>query len=156
MYTPATANNDDEKKYQISKPVATEVQDCQQCSDAEDASLDKDRCIEIYADVCNMKLLKRCYNTCLAEDGTKNLTPCEKMKCLMYCAKAWSDDCHGALSRTCRTMTSPPPIKPDSPDDLFDPNDYLIDCDVNCDSASGLSLATLLPVVMMVISSVQP
>jgi len=151
MYTPQTASTDDKKKLAVSKIGSKEKLDCIQCSDVEDASLERDRCIEMYTDVCNEKWLKRCYNSCLAEDGTKNLSPCEKMKCLMYCSKAWSDDCHGALSRTCRTMMSPPPKKEDSPDDLFDKDQYLIDCDVNCDGASQLSLTALFPVMMLAI-----
>jgi len=150
-YKPQNAKNDDEAKLAVSKPGSKEVLDCTQCADSEDANLDRDRCIEMYLDVCNKQLLKRCYNSCLAADGTKNLSPCEKMKCLMWCAKSWSDDCHDALSRTCRTMTSPPPVREDDDDDFeVDMSQYLINCDVNCDGASGLSLTALLSVVMAV------
>jgi len=150
MYTPENALKEDIKKHAVSRVGSKESQDCVQCSDAEDASLEKDRCWEMYTDVCNEKLVKRCYNSCLAPDGTKNLTPCQKMKCLMYCAKAWSDDCAGALSRTCRTMTSPPPVRPENEDDddTEIKDEYLIDCDVNCDSANGLALTVLLPVII--------
>jgi len=147
-YSPPTAKKDDEPKISVSKIGSKEELDCTQCSDAEDANLERDRCIEMYNDVCNAKLLKRCYNGCLASDGTKNLTPCEKMKCLMYCAKSWSDECHDALRRTCRSMTSPPPIK-DDPEFEIDLSQYLIDCDVNCDSAGGLSFVAILPAVML-------
>jgi len=148
-YSPPTADKDDEPKISVSKVGSKEALDCVQCTDGSDANLERDRCIEMYTDVCSTKLINRCYNSCLAEDGTKNLTPCEKMKCLMYCAKAWSDECHGALARTCRTMTSPPPVKTDDPDDMIDLSGYLIDCDVNCDGASGLSLGVVLPAMMV-------
>jgi hypothetical protein len=147
-YSTPTMSKDDEPKLAVSKPGSKEVLDCVQCSDAEDASLEMDRCVEMYEDVCNSKMLKRCYNSCLAEDGTKNLSPCEKMKCLMYCAKSWSDDCHGALSRTCRTMTSPPPVKKDEDGFEIDLSEYLIDCDVKCDHACGNSLTALFAVFM--------
>lgn len=147
-YTPATSKVDEEPKWSVSKPGSKEKLDCTQCSDAEDANLDRDRCIEMYTDVCNHKMLKRCYNSCLAADGTKNLSPCEKMKCLMYCAKDWSDDCHGALKRTCNTMMSPPPVKDD--DFEIDYSQYLIDCDVNCDGASPTSLTAILAIAMLV------
>eukprot|EP00746_Dinoflagellata_sp_MGD_P165180 gnl/MRDRNA2_/MRDRNA2_94300_c0_seq1.p1 gnl/MRDRNA2_/MRDRNA2_94300_c0~~gnl/MRDRNA2_/MRDRNA2_94300_c0_seq1.p1 ORF type:complete len:274 (+),score=32.92 gnl/MRDRNA2_/MRDRNA2_94300_c0_seq1:48-869(+) len=148
-YSPPTASRDDPPKLSVSKTGSKEALDCVQCSDAEDASLERDRCIEMYLDVCNQKMLKRCYNSCLAADGTKNLTPCEKMKCLMYCAKNWSDDCHGALSRTCRTMTSPPPVRDEDDDLEIDMSMYLIDCDVNCDYACGNSVTAILMVIML-------
>jgi len=145
VYTPPPGpKGEPEPKLGVSKFGSKEVEDCITCSETEDANLEKDRCIELYYDVCNVKLVKRCYNSCLSSDGTKNLTPCEKVKCTMFCAKAWNDECVDALSRTCRTLTNPPPEKAGDPADLFDKSMYVYDCDVNCDGASSLSLTALL------------
>jgi hypothetical protein len=125
----------------ISKPMSKNAKDdCTSCSDGYEPVLDGDACTEEYTDVCNEKLLRRCYNGCRGADGTKNLSPCEKMKCLMFCAKqqTWMKSCVLVLGKgRCKYLTNPPPLEGDVPANIKN-EAWLGDCDVDCSGAREL------------------
>merc|ERR1719240_1750078 len=88
--------------------------------------LDYSVCVDDYSEVCNERFLRRCVNSCGSELGaTYELTQCEKMKCLMYCAKAWSPQCVAAFKERCERLTNPPVRRGDRPPQA--PEDVLLE-----------------------------
>merc|ERR1719429_386879 len=88
---------------------ASGISQCESCPDGLEASFDRSACMPKYSSVCNVLVVSRCIRQCKAEDPIrgKQLTPCEKMKCTMYCSKRWSDECGKKVSEYCIFSTTP-------------------------------------------------
>mmetsp|Transcript_40596 Transcript_40596/g.71428 ORF Transcript_40596/g.71428 Transcript_40596/m.71428 type:complete len:261 (-) Transcript_40596:61-843(-) len=117
----------------ISPPGSIRPQDCEICATGLEADIERRRCVQKYSDVCESRFVGRCMRQCEAEDPSrgKQLTPCEKMKCQMYCAKDWSPDCLSAMEKQCRYLVGGP-----GEYDLFaEEEEWLYGCDVDCSSA---------------------
>mmetsp|Transcript_57874 Transcript_57874/g.146924 ORF Transcript_57874/g.146924 Transcript_57874/m.146924 type:complete len:255 (-) Transcript_57874:148-912(-) len=92
----------------IAPAKSMSVGDCESCPVGLEASFDRGACMMKYTDVCNVDVVSRCIRSCKAEDASKgkDLTPCERMKCTMYCAKQWSPQCLNAVSQYCLFSTT--------------------------------------------------
>lgn len=88
----------------VSNPGSTRIADCESCSAGMQASFKRDRCVQRYGDVCNEDFVQRCIRSCKAEEPSrgKRLTDCEQIKCEMYCAKQWSEECAQVVGDICR------------------------------------------------------
>lgn len=61
----------------------------------------------------------------------KDLTFCERMKCHIYCAKLWSNECVVAFGHECKYRKEGP-----SEYDLFsEGEEWLTECNVDCNGA---------------------
>jgi len=126
----------------ISPIGSVRAQDCEICPAGFEADLDRQRCVKRWKDVCNEKYVGRCYRNCRAEDPRrmKNLNFCEKMKCQLYCAQQWSSACTKAFAHECEYRKLGP-----SEYDLFsESEEWLTDCDVDCNAALGRHSLALL------------
>jgi len=126
----------------ISPTGATRPQDCEICPTGYEADLHRAVCVKKWTHVCNAKYVKRCVRNCWAEEPKrmKNLNPCEKMKCQIYCAKQWDGACAAAFKTECLYRKTGPGIY-----DLYSADEeWLTDCSVDCDGAfSSHRLSTL-------------
>ncbi|CAE7623315.1 unnamed protein product [Symbiodinium sp. CCMP2456] len=129
----------------VSNAGSTRIADCESCAAGMQASFRRDRCVESYSDVCNEEFVQRCIRSCKAEEPSrgKKLTPCEQIKCEVYCAKQWSDDCLAVVGGHCRDLTT---IKDSGVigADGMDAQATVIDCDVDCNGASQLGMAWII------------
>eukprot|EP00928_Gymnodinium_smaydae_P006473 TRINITY_DN1229_c0_g1_i2.p1 TRINITY_DN1229_c0_g1~~TRINITY_DN1229_c0_g1_i2.p1 ORF type:complete len:272 (+),score=40.17 TRINITY_DN1229_c0_g1_i2:29-844(+) len=107
---PASVRKDREGD-RVSRAMSTRLADCETCPPGMEAAPDQSECVPNYAKngKCDKEFVKRCMRNCESPDPKrrKQLTDCEQMKCQMYCAKLWSDDCAVALSAHCRYKTKP-------------------------------------------------
>merc|ERR1712060_226588 len=94
-----------------------------------------------YTDVCSKGYVKRCLRFCESADPLmgKTLTPCEELKCMMYCAKAWSNECASAVGKYCRDKTSNDTVV--YGEGIEDTFIRYPECDVDCNSAPPRSIA---------------
>jgi len=92
----------------ISGMGSSSIAQCESCPRGKEASFDKSACMPKYSDVCNVAVVSRCIRNCKAEDPIrgKQLTPCERMKCTMYCANRWSADCGTKVAEYCVFSTT--------------------------------------------------
>ncbi|CAJ1350153.1 unnamed protein product [Effrenium voratum] len=121
----------------VSRAGSTRIADCESCAAGMEASFRRDRCVEDYSHVCNEEFVQRCIRSCKAEEPSrgKKLTPCEQIKCEMFCAKLWSDDCAVVVGRICRDLTTAKDsgvIGVEGSDTQAD----VLECDVDCDFAT--------------------
>lgn len=119
----------------ISAKGSKRFADCEACSPGKEASLDHSSCMPVYKDKCNEIFFKRCLSNCYSEDPfrRKSLTPCESMKCLVFCARSWSADCAAVIGQHCQEQTT----KRAGDGLLSGIGDYeeeqpLLDCNVDC------------------------
>ncbi|CAE7441140.1 unnamed protein product [Symbiodinium natans] len=129
----------------VSRAGSTRIADCESCAAGMQASFRRDRCVEAYSHVCNEEFVQRCIRSCKAEEPSrgKRLTPCEQIKCEVYCAKQWSNECLGVVGGHCRSLTT---IKDSGVigADGLDAQAAVLDCDVDCNSAFQHGLAWLI------------
>jgi len=133
----------------ISRAKATRMVDCEGCPVGQEASLSRDICVDKYTHVCNEDVVQRCIRNCEAEDAERGklLTRCELMKCTMYCAKSWSEECARTMGSHCRSLTG-------SPDaiSILDGNvEPLVGCNVDCNGVikyRGKSTSVLLMLLL--------
>jgi len=130
---------------------------CETCAVGMEANLDRTGCTQRYSDVCSVKFVQRCIRGCEPENMTRSeMTPCERMKCTMYCAKAWSDECAAALAYRCQILSEIGGFADPTPgafSAIADGETYLLNCDVDCDHAvhrHGVPLASWLLCVVAV------
>jgi len=92
----------------ISAEGSKRFADCEACAPGKEASLDHSACMPAYKDKCNAIFVKRCMGNCYSEDPfrRKDFTPCEAMKCLMFCARSWSADCAVVVGQHCQEQTT--------------------------------------------------
>lgn len=126
----------------ITAAGSTRRQDCEICPSGYEADLDRSRCVKKWTHVCSSKYVARCVRNCRAEDPKrmKDLTYCEKMKCQLYCAKMWSDDCVKAFQPECQYRKDGPTEYDLYPGD----EEWLTECNVDCSGAVGLRSLALL------------
>lgn len=132
----------------VSQAGSTRFNDCETCPPGKEAFFDRATCAPKYTSVCNKEFVSRCINNCRAEDPQmgKQLTPCELLKCTVYCAKTGSlagrrsDECLGVVGLHCRYLTT----GVDSVGSLAaEPDEVLVEgCDVDCDSALSRQAAS--------------
>lgn len=137
----------------ISAEGSSRRQDCEICPAGLEADLSRKRCVRPWTDVCNEKFVNRCVRNCYAEDPKriKKLTFCESMKCQMFCAKRWSDECAKAFGKECKFLKE----GPSAYDTSSSPDDWLhLGCDVNCDGAFASSRLALTSFILVVFSMV--
>jgi len=92
----------------ISGAGSASIANCESCPRGTEASFDRSACMPKYSEVCNVDVVARCIRNCKAEDPIrgKQLTPCERMKCNMYCAKRWSEGCGAKVAEYCIFSTT--------------------------------------------------
>lgn len=92
----------------ISTRGANSISQCESCPRGLEASFDRGACMPKYSALCNLLVVSRCIRNCKAEDPVrgKHLTPCERMKCTMYCSKRWSDECSAKVAEYCIFATT--------------------------------------------------
>lgn len=92
----------------ISTKGASSFSQCESCPRGLEASFDRSACMPKYSQICNTLVVSRCIRNCKAEEAHrgKQLTPCERMKCTMYCAKQWSEPCAAKVSEYCVFSTT--------------------------------------------------
>lgn len=126
----------------ISPPGSVRMQDCEICPAGYEADLKRKTCVKKWTHVCNAKYIGRCVRNCKSEDAArmKDLTFCERMKCEIYCAKLWSNECVQAFAHECIYRKQGP-----SEYDLFsEGEEWLTECNVDCNGAlSGQRLHTV-------------
>lgn len=107
-----------------------------------------------YTDVCSVDVVSRCIRSCKAEDASrgKQLTPCERMKCTMYCAKQWSPECLGAVKEYCLFSTTLATNLQDGIE-AEEGAGAIADCDVDCNAASLRSTIAPSVVALVLLSS---
>eukprot|EP00927_Polykrikos_kofoidii_P053141 TRINITY_DN4735_c0_g1_i2.p1 TRINITY_DN4735_c0_g1~~TRINITY_DN4735_c0_g1_i2.p1 ORF type:complete len:289 (-),score=38.49 TRINITY_DN4735_c0_g1_i2:39-812(-) len=140
----------------VSQAGAIEMGNCEACAPGTEASLDLSQCVPRYSDKCDKRFVQRCMRGCESEDITrrKELTPCEEMKCMMYCAKQWSQDCVGAMESHCRYITEYTPPTQNSLAMLDEGVQFLPNCDVDCSGAfRGNRAAVVVATVFVVLSA---
>lgn len=135
----------------VSQPGAKEMAMCEACAPGTEASLDLSQCIPRYSDRCDKKFVLRCMRSCESPDITrrKELDPCEKMECMMYCAKQWSEDCASALGGHCRYITEHTPQESNTLANLDEGIQFLPHCNVNCNGAPRLARAAAASVLAL-------
>lgn len=133
---------------------------CETCAVGMEANLDRTGCTQRYSHECNIKFVQRCIRGCQPENLTRTeLTPCERMKCTMYCAKSWSEECAEALAYRCRILSEIGGLAPAAPgafSAIQDGETYLLNCDVDCNHGSlahGRPALALLWLLLMVPST---
>uniref|UniRef100_A0A7S4Q445 TNFR-Cys domain-containing protein n=1 Tax=Alexandrium monilatum TaxID=311494 RepID=A0A7S4Q445_9DINO len=140
------------KGEKISPPGSTRFNDCESCPPDKEAGFDRSVCMFKYSDVCSKDYVRRCMNNCWAVDPMmgKNMTPCEEMKCMMYCSRQWSTDCGAAVALHCRYMVSGQDgvvsLLPNAPP----PQAALLGCDVDCNDAPRATLPVLAALTLLV------
>lgn len=124
----------------VSAAGASRVQDCDTCSVGTEASFDGGYCMEKYSDDCSKEFVQRCINFCESTNPLmgKQLTPCEELKCMMYCSKSWSDACAARVGLYCRKKTANQTFM--AGEGLEDAFIRYPDCDVDCNSAPPRSV----------------
>lgn len=125
----------------IAPAGSTRGQDCEICPTGYEADLKRERCVKKWSDECNTKYVARCTRNCYAEDPKrmKNLNFCERMKCEMFCANLWSSSCAARFKLECEYRKNGP-----NDYDLYSPDEeWLMDCDVDCNGAQYIRLSTL-------------
>lgn len=130
-----TVTREGKEVAKISQRGSKMEEDCLTCSVGEEPDLQRSACITVYSHVCSKSFLERCTQGCDGADSIPpTMTPCEQMKCIMYCARLWSDECADALRRRCEFLRD------------FTPNNrsgaavaalenWLDGCDVDCSGA---------------------
>lgn len=133
----------------VSPAGSTRVADCVSCAAGQEATFDSEMCMDKHADVCNDAYVRRCLSNCEAEDVQrgKNLTPCERLKCQVYCAHSWSSSCGSILTKHCETLTSPPEEEGAG---LISEQVTITGCNVDCSGALQVRATTMALVVMFV------
>lgn len=130
----------------VCKAGTARLADCETCPKESEASIDNSMCVKTYTDKCDKAWLKRCIRGCESPDITrrKKLTECEMMKCTMYCAKSWSDECAEAVSHYCLEKTGQH-VESNPLGMSEEKTNFIEDCDVKCSSSpTGHSLALTL------------
>jgi len=126
----------------ISQAKSISLGDCESCPTGLEGSFDRSVCMAKYTDVCNKEVVSRCIRSCKAEDPSrgKHLTPCERMKCTMYCSKQWGEDCATAVKDYCVFSTT---LVTDLEGGIEaeEGQGAIVGCDVDCNAA--LPRATL-------------
>merc|ERR1712056_57799 len=81
-------------------------------------------------------VVSRCIRSCKAGDPSrgKKLTPCERMKCTMYCAKQWGEDCLASVKEFCLFSTTLATNLLDGIE-AEEGQGAIADCDVDCNIA---------------------
>merc|ERR1719188_884873 len=92
-----------------------------------------------YTDKCNVDVVSRCIRNCKSADPSKGkrLDACERMKCTMYCAKAWSESCRSAVSEYCLFSTTLATNLPEGIE-AEEGQGAIACCDVDCSAAFSL------------------
>mgnify|MGYP002804159069 FL=1 len=128
----------------VSRAGSTRIADCESCAAGMEASFKRDRCVAQYTHVCNEEFVQRCIRSCKAEEPArgKKLTACEQIKCEMYCAKQWSDECAQVVGDICRDLTTAKDSGVIGVDGMSSEVEILI-CDVDCNSSLRNHLAVL-------------
>lgn len=127
----------------VTKPGAIAISNCEVCAVGTEAWFDGQQCASQYSKAtdecggkpcCNVEFVARCQRNCESPDvfRRKQLTECEKMKCAMFCAKQWSDDCAMTLGKHCEYVTTPP-LQSGYVDETVI---MIVGCDVDCNGAS--------------------
>eukprot|EP00933_Yihiella_yeosuensis_P037186 TRINITY_DN31065_c0_g1_i1.p1 TRINITY_DN31065_c0_g1~~TRINITY_DN31065_c0_g1_i1.p1 ORF type:complete len:267 (-),score=33.70 TRINITY_DN31065_c0_g1_i1:229-1029(-) len=134
----------------VSPPGSTRIADCESCSVGMYANFARDGCAEKYTDVCDEKVIRRCIRFCNAEDPTrgKRLTPCERMKCEMYCSKQWSDACSERMKGYCIKSTQKTQEGLVGAMRMIEAR--IPNCDVDCDAAMFVGVTRSLFLVVAV------
>lgn len=129
----------------ITPPGSTRPQDCETCPSGFQADLERKTCIKKFKHVCNEQFVRRCTRNCKSADilKGKDMDYCERMQCQMYCAKQWSTECAEALSAECIYRKA----GPSEFDILVEGEEWLTDCDIDCNSA--LSVLRLSPLALL-------
>lgn len=141
----AEADSDDFKRM-VSKKGTAEAYDCMTCREGKYPFLDYSSCVDDYREKCSEKYLRRCMNRCGSEMGASyEMTKCEEMKCLMFCAMHWSPECAVAFKPRCEFLKNPPTaeqiaITAANQDKneirVEEIEEFIEGCDVNCDLAT--------------------
>merc|ERR1712039_38995 len=120
----------------ISSAKSISLGDCESCPTGLEASFDRSACMMKYTDVCNVDVVSRCIRSCKASDPSKGkqLTPCERMKCTVYCAKQWGEECLSAVKDFCLFSTTLATNLQDGIE-AEEGQGAIADCDVDCDFA---------------------
>eukprot|EP00929_Paragymnodinium_shiwhaense_P109907 TRINITY_DN76501_c0_g1_i1.p1 TRINITY_DN76501_c0_g1~~TRINITY_DN76501_c0_g1_i1.p1 ORF type:complete len:288 (+),score=47.52 TRINITY_DN76501_c0_g1_i1:60-923(+) len=135
---------------------SSRLSECEACSSVHEASLDLSQCVPRFTtlpdgtEACSREYVTRCVRNCESPDPSrrKQLTPCEKMKCEIKCAKLWSPKCLESLKPICEMTTKERQV------DLSlkvtdDEVPFIEDCDVDCNSASRAASALSLLVALL-------
>eukprot|EP00747_Dinoflagellata_sp_TGD_P163095 gnl/TRDRNA2_/TRDRNA2_181423_c0_seq1.p1 gnl/TRDRNA2_/TRDRNA2_181423_c0~~gnl/TRDRNA2_/TRDRNA2_181423_c0_seq1.p1 ORF type:complete len:271 (-),score=35.06 gnl/TRDRNA2_/TRDRNA2_181423_c0_seq1:141-953(-) len=135
----------------VARPGSAQLADCEACSAVQESTLAFDRCVDKFTDVCDRKRVSRCIRGCESPDPTrrKKLTACELMKCTMYCAKEFSDQCAARIADQCRFLTE---MTEEEQMQWGLDIEYLNDCDVNCNGAT-LHRYSVLAVFLMLVAA---
>eukprot|EP00928_Gymnodinium_smaydae_P006472 TRINITY_DN1229_c0_g1_i1.p1 TRINITY_DN1229_c0_g1~~TRINITY_DN1229_c0_g1_i1.p1 ORF type:complete len:272 (+),score=35.63 TRINITY_DN1229_c0_g1_i1:55-870(+) len=153
---PASVRKDREGD-RVSRAMSTRLADCETCPPGMEAAPDQSECVPEYAknQRCDKEFVKRCMRNCESPDPKrrKQLTDCEKMKCEMYCAKLWSDDCAAALSPHCRYKTQPLNRLTQKEFEQSEGIVKIQDCDVDCSGAPLRVTATSLSFVAVLFAA---
>lgn len=114
------------------------INQCESCPRGLEASFDRGACMPKYSHACNVAVVSRCIRNCRAADPVrgKELTPCENMKCTMYCAKKWSEECRDKVEEYCIFATTPP-INMSGGVEAEEGAGAIANCNVNCNLAVG-------------------
>eukprot|EP00929_Paragymnodinium_shiwhaense_P061460 TRINITY_DN30698_c0_g1_i1.p1 TRINITY_DN30698_c0_g1~~TRINITY_DN30698_c0_g1_i1.p1 ORF type:complete len:277 (-),score=52.30 TRINITY_DN30698_c0_g1_i1:110-940(-) len=129
---------------QIAPPGSDRVSACELCGQGYEAGLDPEYCMPAYGmidgvEVCNKYFLQRCIRSCEPPDPLRReMTACEKMKCTMFCAKEWSEECAKRVEHFCISST----VESDDTGGLAISDDivfFIENCDVDCSGAIRLS-----------------
>jgi len=137
----------------ISAEGSTRSQDCEICPAGLQADLSRKRCVRQWTDVCNEKFVTRCVRNCYSEDPSKikKLTFCESMKCQMFCAKRWSEQCAEAFGGECRFLKE----GPGAYDTAASAGEWLhLGCDVDCDGVIASLRLPLMSALFAVLAMV--
>lgn len=142
----------------ISPFKAQQLADCEACPIGTEANFDHAECVPKYSHQCDKKFVQRCMRFCEPEDPKRGkvLNACEEQKCMMYCARRWSEGCAKELSKQCKYKTEY--VVEGMNPDWFEGISLISDCDVDCNSAGGQHvgiLASLLAVAVAASASWQ-
>lgn len=137
----------------VSAKGAISISQCESCPTGREASFDRGACMPKYSDVCNSVVVSRCIRNCKASEPKrgKKLTECEKMKCTIYCSKAWSQACLDKVSEYCMFAITTVGNMSGGISAEYGAG-AISDCDVDCSVAAqhGASTAGLLLAALVV------
>jgi len=154
------SDQNDREGPRISQLMSTAVSDCESCPAGQEADLDLKKCMNIWTSECNVDYMGRCTRSCRATDRLpandfgKILSPCERMKCIMYCANSFSGSCARAFGERCVYLTTMQFAS--AVEQYSDSEEWLTGCPVDCSGSvrhTGLAAAVghLFPVLLLLV-----
>jgi len=155
LYEECPTDPDEQGKLLISKKGSKSIKDCEQCVGDYQASYDRATCEPNFRDACNQPFMKKCMSGCFPM-----YTECDRMKCMVTCAKEWSPKCLEKFEQICNYFLKPPiwqlskPLDDENASVFFEDtssstttSNILVDCDVDCSKA--YSVLVWLPMLLL-------